>query len=175
MKSSCVSETFQNAALLSFGDRFTTSPQFMKLFREGMDLVEETAEYLDGAGRAESKQLMPPASLAYTSESIRLTTRLTQLASWLLVRRAIASGEITAAQAHTHRHKVTLSPQTVARPEGFDALPETFRRLIAESFRLHDRIMRLERILGDSANPVSKPASPIDGHIRRLRMEFPAA
>jgi regulator of CtrA degradation len=47
--------------------------------------------------------------------------------------------------------------------------------LIAESFRLHDRIMRLERILGDSANPVNKPASPIDGHIRRLRMEFPAA
>ncbi len=175
MKSSCVSETFQNAALLSFGDRFTASPQFMRLFREGMDLVEETAEYLDGAGRAESKQLVPPASLAYTSESIRLTTRLTQLASWLLVRRAIASGEITAAQAHTHRHKVTLSPQTVGRPEGFEALPETFRRLIAESFRLHDRIMRLERILGDYANPVNKPASPIDGHIRRLRMEFPAA
>ena len=175
MKSSCVPEQFQNAALFSFGDRFTTSPQFMKLFREGMDLVEETAEYLDGAGRVESKQLTPPASLAYTAESIRLTTRLTQLASWLLVRRAIASGEITAAQAHTHRHRVTLSHQSTARPEGFDALPETFRRLIAESYRLHDRIMRLERILGGSPSPANKPASPIDGHIERLRMEFPAA
>ncbi len=175
MKSSCVAETFQNAALLSFGDRFTTSPQFMKLFREGMDLVEETAEYLDGAGRADSKHLTPPASLAYTSESIRLTTRLTQLASWLLVRRAIASGEITAAQAHTHRHRVTLSPQSTTHPEGFEALPQTFKKLIAESFRLHDRIMRLERILGDSPIPANKSTSPVDGHIKRIRIEFPAA
>jgi regulator of CtrA degradation len=174
MKSSCVSQKFQNAALFSFGDRFTTSPQFMKLFREGMDLVEETAEYLDGAGRAESKHLTPPSSLAYTSESIRLTTRLTQLASWLLVRRAIASGEITAAQAHTHRHRVTLSPQTANLSEGFDALPETFKRLIAESYRLHDRITRLERILGHGT-PANKHASPIDGQIERIRIEFPAA
>ncbi len=175
MKSTCVSEKHQNAALLSFGDRFTTSPQFMKLFREGMDLVEETAEYLDGAGRAESKHLTPPASLAYTAESIRLTTRLTQLASWLLVRRAIACGEITAAQAHTHRHRVALSPQSGSRPEGFDVLPENFKRLIAESYRLHDRIVRLERILGDSSAPANETGSPINGHFARLRMAFPAA
>lgn len=175
MKSSCVSEKVQNAALLSFGDRFTTSPQFMKLFREGMDLVEVTAEYLDGEGRAQSKELTPPASLAYTSESIRLTTRLTQLASWLLVRRAIASGEITAAQAHTHRHRVTLSRQSTARPEGFESLPETFKKLIAESHRLHDRIMRLENILGQGTSLANEPPCPIDGHIERIRIEFPAA
>jgi regulator of CtrA degradation len=175
MKSTCVSETYPSAALLSFGDRFTTSPQFMKLFREGMDLVEETAEYLDGAGRAESKTLTPPASLVYASESIRLTTRLTQLASWLLVRRAIAVGEITAAQAHTHRHRVCLSPQSALRPEGFNALPETFKRLISESHRLHDRIMRLERIFNDGASPANEPASPVVGHIERIRLAFPAA
>ncbi len=174
MKSSRVQE-LPNAALLSFGDRFTTSPQFTKLFREGMDLVEETAEYLDGAGRAESKHLTPPASLAYTSESIRLTTRLTQLASWLLVRRAIAAGEITAAEAHNHRHRVTLSPQSGLRPEGFSALPETFKRLIADSHRLHDRILRLERIFNDGAMPANESASPINGHIERIRLAFPAA
>ena len=70
------------------------------------------------------------ASIAYTSESIKLTTRLTQLASWLLVRRAIAMGEITAAEAHTHRHKVTLVAQSSMPPECFDELPETFKRLI---------------------------------------------
>jgi regulator of CtrA degradation len=160
---------------LSFGDRFTTSPQFTKLFREGMDLVEETAEYLDGAGRAESKHLRPPASQAYTSESIRLTTRLTQLASWLLVRRAIAAGEITAAEAHNHRHRVTLSRQSSARPDGYEALPETFKRLIQESHRLHDRILRLERIFEDSLIPANESASPVDGHLARIRLAFPAA
>lgn len=175
MKSICVSENYPNAALLSFGDRFTTSPQFMNLFREGMDLVEETAEYLDGAGRAESKMLAPPASLAYASESIRLTTRLTQLASWLLVRRAIAMGEISAAQAHTHRHRVALSPQSTLRPDGFNALPETFKRLISESHRLHDRILRLERTFSNGATPANEPPSPIDGQIERIRLAFPAA
>ncbi len=140
-----------------------------------MDLVEETAEYLDGAGRADSKHLTPPASQAYTSESIRLTTRLTQLASWLLVRRAIAAGEITAAEAHNHRHRVTLSRQSALTPEGYEALPETFRRLIQESHRLHDRILRLERIFQDSLPPANEGASPVDGQIARIRLAFPAA
>lgn len=141
-----------------------------------MDLVEETAEYLDGAGRAESKRLTPPASLAYTSESIRLTTRLTQLASWLLVRRAVAAGEITAAEAHNHRHRVTLSRQSAASPEGFDILPETFKRLISESHRLHDRIMRLDRILVEGAAPAANEGSwPMDGQVTRLRLAFSAA
>jgi regulator of CtrA degradation len=175
MKSSRVSQELSSCALLSFGDRFTTSPQFTKLFREGMDLVEETAEYLDGAGRAESKHLTPPASLAYTSESIRLTTRLTQLASWLLVRRAVAAGEITAAEAHNHRHRVTLSRQSAARPEGFDVLPESFKRLIAESHRLHDRIMRLDRILVDGAASANEGSWPVDGQLTRLRLAFSAA
>jgi hypothetical protein len=49
-------------------------------------------------------------------------------------------------------------------------------RLIAESFRLHDRITRLERILGDSpTSRADKSPSPVDGHIERLRMEYPAA
>ncbi len=147
----------------------------MKLFREGMDLVEETAEYLDGAGRAESKALTPPASLAYASESIRLTTRLTQLASWLLVRRAIAMGEISAAQAHTHRHRVTLSAQSAQRPDGFNDLPETFRRLISESHRLHDRVLRLERVFNDGVTAANEPPSPINGQIERIRLAFPAA
>lgn len=43
-------------ALVQLSERFTNSAAFGVLFREGMDLVEETAAYLDGAGRT-------PASL----------------------------------------------------------------------------------------------------------------
>ncbi len=175
MKSSRVSDGVSKGSLLSFRDRFTASPQFAKLYREGMDLVDETAEYLDGAGRLESRRLAPPAGLAYTSESIKLTTRLTQLASWLLVRRAITAGEITAAEAHTHRHRVTLTPQSSLRPEGFNALPETFKRLIAESHRLYDRIWRLERLLNDGLPVAEESGSPVTHHIERIRLAFPAA
>ncbi len=163
------------SALLSFRDKFISSKQFAQLYREGMDLVEETAEYLDRAGRLESKRLAPQASIAYTSESIKLTTRLTQLASWLLVRRAIAIGEITACEAHTHRHKVALVAQSSARPECFGELPETFQRLIDESHRLYGRILRLDPLLSEGYSAMAGTASPISPQIERIRLEFPAA
>jgi regulator of CtrA degradation len=175
MKSSKAAEIRSSGALLSFRDKFTASKQFANLYREGMDLVEETADYLDRAGRAESKRLTPPASIAYTSESIKLTTRLTQLASWLLVRRAIAIGEITPAEAHKHRHRVTLVPQSGLRPEGFDDLPEAFKRLISESHRLYARILRLDKLLSESYTAIGENASPISPHIERIRHAFPAA
>ncbi|HMO43574.1 MAG TPA: DUF1465 family protein, partial [Phenylobacterium sp.] len=55
---------------------FARSELFDRTFQEGMELVEETAAYLDGAGRQESKRLDRTAALAYAAESMRLTTRL---------------------------------------------------------------------------------------------------
>ena len=45
------------ADLVLLSERITNSPAFGTLFREGMDLVEETAAYLDGPGRNEAKAL----------------------------------------------------------------------------------------------------------------------
>ena len=45
-----------------------------------------------GAGREQAKALERNDSLAYAAESMRLTTRLMQIASWLLLRRAVAEG-----------------------------------------------------------------------------------
>ena len=80
---------------VSFGAKFARSDQFKTVFREGMALVEAAATYLDGDGRKEARKLRPPHSLAYATESMRLTTRLMQLASWLLIRRAVSEGELT--------------------------------------------------------------------------------
>ena len=68
---------------------FARSELFDRTFREGMELVEETAAYLDGEGRRDSKMLSRAAALAYAAESMKLTTRLMQIASWLLVQRAV--------------------------------------------------------------------------------------
>jgi regulator of CtrA degradation len=48
---------------VSFGERFQASEQFDLVFKEGMALVERTAAYLEGAGRAEAKRLKPPANV----------------------------------------------------------------------------------------------------------------
>ena len=80
---------------IPFIHRLASSGAFKDLFREGMTLVEEAAAYLDGPGRAESRALPRPAALAYSTESMRLTTRLMQVASWLLLQRAVNEGELT--------------------------------------------------------------------------------
>ena len=86
-----------NSGPVVFSEKLAASPMFASLFREGMALVEETAAYLDGPGRTDAKGLDRSASMIYATESMRLTTRLMQLASWLLLHRAVKEGEMSLA------------------------------------------------------------------------------
>jgi len=85
---------------------FAASELFDRTFQEGMELVEETAAYLDGSGRQDSKLLSRSAALAYAGESMRLTTRLMQVASWLLVQRAVREGDMAATEACQERYRI---------------------------------------------------------------------
>ncbi|MCE1237554.1 MAG: DUF1465 family protein [Hyphomicrobiales bacterium] len=130
---------------VDFAARFAGSETFRTLFREGMDLVEETASYLDGPGRAESRGLSRAASLIYATESMRLTTRLMQLASWLLLQRAVNEGEMTQEQAGLEKTKVRIEDRSGERDgPGWDEVPVTLRDLVDRSRRLQDRIRRLD-------------------------------
>src|SRR5665647_2009234 len=108
-RNSMSEKLLSEAQPVSFGERLANSQAFADVFRDGMALVEETATYLDGPGRAESKKLERAAALAYATESMRLTTRLMQLASWLLLHRAVKEGEMSLAQANKEKTKVKLS------------------------------------------------------------------
>src|ERR1700710_3213155 len=124
---------------VSFGERLANSQVFADLFRDGMALVEETAAYLDGPGRKESKKLERSAALAYATESMRLTTRLMQLASWLLLHRAVKEGEMSLSQANKEKTKVKLSLGDRADADTMGLLPEQLGILIDRSLGLLDR------------------------------------
>src|SRR6266705_513163 len=115
---------------VSFGARLAASSSFSGLFRDGMKLVEETASYLDGPGRKESKKLDRAAALAYATESMRLTTRLMQLASWLLLHRAVNDGEMSLAQANREKAKVKLAAGDSTDENAVKILPERLHDLI---------------------------------------------
>jgi regulator of CtrA degradation len=134
------------------------SDAFRALFQEGMELVEETAAYLDGEGREQSRLLSRQGTLIYAGESMRLTTRLMQIASWLLVQRAVAEGEITSDQAQTEKNRVRLHGQSAGPAlSDFELLPVRLRELIGLSARLHARILHLDRLISQ-ANP--RPLTP---------------
>ena len=85
---------------------FSGSALFERTFDEGMALVEETARYLDGKGREESRGLPRKTAMLYAGESMRVTTRLMQAASWLLVQRAVHEGEMEADAAGSDRYRL---------------------------------------------------------------------
>jgi regulator of CtrA degradation len=125
---------------------FTRSELFARTFEEGMVLVEETAAYLDGSGRQDSKLLSRAAALAYASESMRLTTRLMQVASWLLVQRAVREGEMKAVDACDERYRLgALDVSRGETPEGMSELPLSLLSLLDRSERLYERILHLDR------------------------------
>jgi regulator of CtrA degradation len=167
---------------VSFGARLAASQNFSRLFRDGMKLVEDTAAYLDGPGRRESKLLDRAASLAYATESMRLTTRLMQLASWLLLHRAVNEGEMSLAQANKERMRIKVpaeepssSPRLQAgeaRMGETPALPAGLDDLIARSKKLKDQVRRLDATI--HAPPPTAPASgnPFEFQLGMLRAAF---
>ena len=167
----------QLGGAISFAERFAASDGFDAIFKEGMALVEKTAAYLDGPGRKEAKALASPLTLVYATESMRLTTRLLDLASWLLIRKALKAGEITAEEAQQKRARVKL--QALGRPshvKNFAELPEGLRALIEASFAMNDRIVQLDRALTAAAGQAeaAAPVNPVDAQVARLEAAFAA-
>ena len=159
---------------VAFADKMKASASFKALFADGMKMVEEAAAYLDGPGRDESKKLDRSRSLAYATESMRLTTRLMQLASWLLLQRAVNEGEMSQAQAATEKHKVRVFRQEIAcTPEIFERLPERLRALCERSLRLQARILHLDMLIYPTASgaPTSAPR-PVELCFDQVRRAF---
>jgi regulator of CtrA degradation len=161
------------AAPVSFGERLAGSQIFSDLFRDGMGLVEETATYLDGAGRLESKRLERGAALAYATESMRLTTRLMQLASWLLLHRAVKEGEMSLAQANKEKTKVKLSAGDTGDEQSIKLLPERLRKLIDRSKALQTSIRRLDATMHATVDPARiRPGNPVERQLGLLKAAF---
>jgi len=155
-------------------ERIAAGQSFATLFREGMTLVELAAAYLDGPGRRESKQLSRTGALTYATESMRLTTRLMQLASWLLLQRAVNEGELTQDQARSEKTKVKLTIYEPPHEESMKSLPKRLRTLIDESRRLHDHVLRMDALIYGSKPAKSANDNPVEHQLGLLRAAFEA-
>ncbi|HWU54417.1 MAG TPA: DUF1465 family protein [Rhizomicrobium sp.] len=135
---------------------FTDSAMFDRTFDEGMALVEETARYLDGKGREEARALPRKAAMLYAGESMRVTTRLMQAASWLLVQRAVRDGDMARADALHDRYRLGSREICLGVcAEEIDPLPVQLRDLLDRSENLYRRIARLDDVLfGEGEAPL---------------------
>lgn len=149
---------------------FGNSALFTRTFDEGMALVEETARYLDGRGRQEARELPRKAAMLYAGESMRVTTRLMQAASWLLIQRAVHDGEMRAEDAARDRYRLGSKEICLGgRQEGTDGLPKMLQDLLMRSENLYRRIARLDEVL---FGPAGDAHGGVKQHLARLKQTF---
>ena len=143
--------------MIDFGKSFASSELFDKIFKEGMSLVEETASYLDGDGRVQSKSLSRSASYVYASESMRLTTHLSA---------SIDTGTPPFCQNLKIREFSTVSSENLAE------MPEQLQALIHNSLRLNERILRLDEMLRGEHVSETTESNPVNDQVSRLQQAF---
>ncbi|KHJ54708.1 hypothetical protein LA66_08975 [Aureimonas altamirensis] len=158
---------------MRLAERHACGQSFQSLFREGMALVDETATYLDGEGRRDSEILNRSGATLYAAESMRLTTRLMHLASWLLLQRAAIQGEMSAEQVAAEKAKVRLDGTSAAQDSAnFSELPETFLHLVRRTDRLEDRVRQLDAGLTGRTPLREAPRNAVAEQINLLKTAF---
>ena len=153
---------------------FARSELFDRTFKEGMDLVVETAAYLDGSGRLDSKLLSRSAALAYAAESMRLTTRLMQVASWLLVQRAVREGDMAPESALDASYRLAAETPDTSRSQCEEALPAALAELLSRSERLFERVRHLDARMYADSPAEEAPPHPVLAQLERLKDAFEA-
>jgi regulator of CtrA degradation len=121
---------------------------FSRTYDEALGLVVEAREYLLGPGRMAVRELSGEASFHYATESLRLTTRLTECMSWLMFQRAVTEGEISqedgqAEECHLQYQETCLG---LSGSEIIELLPSGLISLLERSESLYLRINRLDQL-----------------------------
>lgn len=143
-------------------EAFTGGKLFDTVFTRGMALVEETASYLDGPGREQSKTLPREASLIYSAWSMELTTRLMQAASWLVMQKAVRDGEMRREDANSRKYRIRRDePPLDPIAQQDRGLPPRFLELVGRAEALYEQICRLDEALyrATSAKPATNAVS----------------
>ncbi len=138
---------------------FAGSELFDRLFKEGMSLVEEAASYLDGPGRLDSRKLNRELALVYAAESMEVTTRLMQAASWLVVQRAVREKDMKVEEAGDEKYRIARPGEP--HPVDRSVMPAQLMTLVDRSRGLYERVWRFDAAL------YSETPQPTENHVMK--------
>jgi len=112
------------------------------LYVDAMVLADEARSYFDDGGRADREALPPLARVAFSCESLKVTTRLMHVIAWLLTQRAVSAGEMAPRDALDPSRR--LGPAPISDAAAVAELPARARALIGASADLYRRVGLLD-------------------------------
>lgn len=136
------------------------------LYVEAMVLADEARAYFDVMGRDERDLLDALNRVAFSCESLKVTTRLMHIIAWLLTQRAIDAGELAPRDGLSPARRLGTAPETDAAV--LASMPRQAAAVITNSIGLYRRVARLDASFG---TPVAS-ASPARSMIDRLAAAF---
>lgn len=134
------------------------------LYTEAMLLADEARSYFDRDQM--TGNLSPEISVAFSCESLKVTTRLMHSIAWLLNQKAVRAGELSQFDADSDVRDLGYAPSS----DGFqvERFPVEAQSLIAASEDLYFRLQRLSGKMRDHSAIMSEPLAMIE----RIRASF---
>ena len=134
------------------------------LYVEAMVLADEARSYFDRAKDDGIFQGSPLLRITLSCESIKVTTRLMNIVSWLLTRRTHFSGARGVQPAQFQK----LSHAPTSARQGLVGLPDEAQIIIEASVDLYARIARIDH--DRDLQPLV--ASPVRSLLRQIESAF---
>ena len=120
------------------------------LYVEAMLLADEARAYFDEIGRDERDALAALTRVAFSCESLKVTTRLMHIIAWLLTQRAVHTGELSVGEALRHSRRLGEAPET--EDAVLASMPAQAAAIMAASMELYRRVARLDESLDAPAS-----------------------
>lgn len=125
-------------------------------YDEALRLTREARDYVAYQEAKDRSDLSAPARLVASCETMRLTTRLTQVMAWLMVQQAVHAGEISRADAAQPRFRLSGQKVCAAQERFADAaVPPRLAELLEHSLSLYQRVARLDAMMVHSESASS--------------------
>jgi regulator of CtrA degradation len=149
--------------------RLELTPKLVaSLYTEAMVLADEARSYFERQGRDDRDALDPLVRVAFSCESLKVTTRLMHVIAWLLTQRAVEAGEISRLQSRTPARRLGEAPET--DDALLAKLPREAAALVTASRDLYARVRRLDEHGGEAGGPPQ--TSPARSLMSRLERSF---
>jgi len=121
-------------------------------YDEALQLAREARDYFAHQEPKDRATLPPQARLVISRETMRITTRLTQVIAWLLIQRAVEVGEVSREAAVQPKHRLGAHDVCAPPAQLEVALPARLEELMERSHLLFQRVARLDSMVAGEAD-----------------------
>lgn len=117
------------------------------VFNETLDLLFDAHNYFQSRGLEEQSMIPAHYRPLFSHEMSRITTRLTSIMAWVMVRKAVCTGRIEEEMA-SENYRLDIESETMVEFEEFsETLPYYIGYLSERTRELYERVERLDSMV----------------------------